>query len=60
MIKLTITLYTSKNHVTVRTEEYENVSVIDLDETYMRIIHRDGTMHRIELSEVIGYTAEVI
>ena len=60
MIKVTMTLYTSKNHNTTRTDEFEFVSVIDVDDNYIRIINHEGVMYKIASSEVVGYTAEVI
>ena len=60
MIKVTMTLYTSKTHNTTRTDYFEDVTVIDVDDDYIRIIGGEGTMDKIELSEVVGYTAEVI
>lgn len=60
MIKVTMTLYTSKNHNTTRKEEFELVTVLDVDDDYIRIINSEGVMYKVESSEVVGYTAEVI
>lgn len=60
MIKVTMTLYTSKNHNTTRTEEFEFVSVIDVDDKYIRIINHEGILYKVESSEVVGYTTEVM
>lgn len=60
MIKVTMTLYTSKKHNTIRTEEFEFVSVVDVDDKYIRIVNCEGILYKVETSEVVGYTAEVI
>lgn len=60
MIKLTIMLYTTKTQNTKRTEEIENVTAIDSDHDYLRIITGDGELYKIEQEDIIGYTAEVI
>ena len=60
MIKVTIMIYTTKTQNTKRTEEIENVTTIDSDNDYLRIITCDGEMFKIEQEDIIGYTAEVI
>lgn len=60
MIKVTIMRYTTKTQNTKRTEEIENVTTIDSDNDYLRIITGDGELYKIEQEDIIGYTAEVI
>lgn len=60
MIKVTLTIATSETKVTTREEVIENVTVIDCDDDYLRIITGEGEMHKINQVLVIGYTAEVI
>lgn len=60
MIEVRMTLYTSKEHNDTREDEFEHVTVIDVDNKYIRIINDQGVMYRVESSEVVGYTAEVI
>ena len=60
MIKVTLTVYTTKTKNTMRTEEIENVTTIDVDSSYLRIITGDGELWKIEQDDVVGYTAEVI
>lgn len=60
MIKVTIMIYTTKTQNTKRTEEIENVTTIDSDNDYLRIITGDGELWKIEQEDIIGYTAEVI
>lgn len=60
MIKVTLMIYTTKTQNTKRTEEIENVTTIDSDNEYLRIITGDGELWKIEQEDIIGYTAEVI
>lgn len=60
MIKVTLTMATSETKVTTREEVIENVTVIDCDDDYLRIITGEGELRKINQVLVIGYTAEVI
>ena len=60
MIRVTLMVYTTKTHNTKRTEKIENVTTIDSDNEYLRIITGDGELWKIEQEDIIGYTAEVI
>lgn len=60
MIKVTLTMAISEMRVTTREEVIENVTVIDCDDDYLRIITGEGELQKIDQSLVIGYTAEVI
>lgn len=60
MIKVTLTIYTTKTQNTMRTEEIENVTTIDSDAGFLRLITGDGELWKIEQEDVVGYTAEVI
>lgn len=60
MIKVTMIIYTTKTQNTKRTEEIENVTTIDSDNDYLRIITGEGELIRIEQEDIVGYTAEVI
>ena len=60
MIRVTFTVYTTKTHDTKRTEKIKNVTAIDSDNEYLRIITGEGELWKIEQEDIIGYTAEVI
>ncbi len=60
MIKVTLSQYTSANGTTVRKTEIENVTVIDMDDGFLRLVTGEGEMLKIALQMVVGYTAEVI
>lgn len=60
MIKVTLSQYTSANRTTIRETEIENITVIDMDDGFLRLVTGDGEMLKIALQMVVGYTAEVI
>ena len=60
MIKVTITIYTSDTYITTREDVYVDVTTIDSDDYYLRIITGDGSLIKIKQSELLGYTAEVV
>ena len=38
----------------------ENVTVIDVDDEYMRVLTSEDKFFKFELKHIVGYTAEVI
>lgn len=60
MIKVTLSQYTSVNRITIRETVIEGVTVIDMDDGFLRLVTCEGEMLTIALQLVAGYTAEVI
>ena len=60
MIKVTLSQYTSINRITIRETVIEGVTVIDMDDGFLRLVTGEGEMLKIALLLVAGYTAEVI
>lgn len=60
MIKVTLSQYTSVNRITIRETVIEGVTVIDMDDGFLRLVTGEGEMLKIALQLVAGYTAEVI
>lgn len=59
MIKVTLTRFTSPASMIIGTEVIENVTVVDVDDCYLRIITSAGEMKKYGLDIVKGYTVEV-
>ena len=60
MIKVILSQYTSVNRITIRETVIEDVTVIDMDDGFLRLVTGEGEMLKISLQLVACYTAEVI
>lgn len=60
MIKVTITKFVNPQSMIIGAETIKNVTVIDMDECFIRLITEDGKMIKYPLDIVKGYTAEMI
>ena len=60
MMKATLTKFVNLARTSIGTEIIDNVTVIDVDECYLRIITSEGEMKKYPIDMVKGYTVEVL
>ena len=60
MLKVTITKLINPQSMIIDSETIKTVTVIDMDECFIRIITEDGKMIKYPLDIVKGFTTEVI